>query len=100
MNERAILIGFLLFVVIILPILLVRDYRQHREHRRIIDSYRSGKKEKDTEGDAMKEASPSGAVGWGMNNSPFHERKSGLIWGGGNIKASEAKRGIRRKFLK
>lgn len=27
------------------------------------------------------------------------ERKSGLTWGGGNIRASEAKRGTRRKFL-
>ncbi len=27
------------------------------------------------------------------------EKKSGLTWGGGNIKASEAKRGIKRKFL-
>ena len=27
------------------------------------------------------------------------ERKAGLTWGGGNIKASEAKRGTRRKFL-
>ena len=27
------------------------------------------------------------------------EQKSGLTWGGGNIKASEAKRGIKRKFL-
>lgn len=27
------------------------------------------------------------------------ERKSGLTWGGGNIKASEATRGTKRKFL-
>jgi hypothetical protein len=27
------------------------------------------------------------------------EKKSGLTWGGGNIKASEATRGTRRKFL-
>lgn len=27
------------------------------------------------------------------------EKKSGLSWGGGNIKASEATRGTRRKFL-
>jgi hypothetical protein len=27
------------------------------------------------------------------------ERKSGLTWGGGNIKASNAKRGTKRKFL-
>lgn len=29
----------------------------------------------------------------------LREKKSGLTWGGGNIKASEAKRGTRRKFL-
>ena len=29
----------------------------------------------------------------------LRERKSGLTWGGGNIKASEAKRGTKRKFL-
>jgi len=29
----------------------------------------------------------------------FRDRKSGLNWGGGNIKASEAKRGTKRKFL-
>jgi hypothetical protein len=27
------------------------------------------------------------------------EKKSGLTWGGGNIKASEATRGTKRKFL-
>jgi hypothetical protein len=27
------------------------------------------------------------------------DRKSGLTWGGGNIKASEATRGTKRKFL-
>jgi hypothetical protein len=29
----------------------------------------------------------------------LRERKAGLTWGGGNIKASEATRGIKRKFL-
>ena len=38
--------------------------------------------------------------GWNMNNSPFRERKSGLTWGGGNIKAANASRGKRREFLK
>lgn len=32
-------------------------------------------------------------------NFGHRERKSGLTWGGGNIKASEAKRGTKRKFL-
>lgn len=29
----------------------------------------------------------------------LRDKKSGLTWGGGNIKASEATRGTRRKFL-
>lgn len=29
----------------------------------------------------------------------LREKKSGLTWGGGNIKASEAARGTKRKFL-
>jgi hypothetical protein len=29
----------------------------------------------------------------------LREKKSGLTWGGGNIKASEATRGTKRKFL-
>ena len=29
----------------------------------------------------------------------LRDRKSGLTWGGGNIKASEATRGTKRKFL-
>jgi hypothetical protein len=32
-------------------------------------------------------------------NFGHRERKSGLTWGGGNIKASNAKRGTKRKFL-
>lgn len=100
MNERAILIGILLFVLVVLPILLVRDHRHKKKVKRIIQSYREAKDESKPEGEAGKAASPSGASGWGMNNSPFRQRKSGLTWGGGNIKASEAKRGTRKKFLK
>lgn len=35
------------------------------------------------------------------SGTPFRlkDRKQGLTWGGGNITASEAKRGTRRKFL-
>lgn len=33
------------------------------------------------------------------NSFTLRERKSGLTWGGGNIKASEATRGTKRKFL-
>jgi len=38
--------------------------------------------------------------GWGMNNSPFRDRKSSASWGGGNIKGANVSRGSRRQFLK
>ena len=41
MSETFILIGLLLFIAVILPIMLVKDYRHHRMVRQIIDSYRS-----------------------------------------------------------
>lgn len=102
MSERFILIGFLLFVVVILPILLVRDYRHKRKVRQIIESYRAEVEADKNTGDMDPEerAGEKRTKGWGMNNSPFRERKSGLRWGGGNIKASEAKRDNRRKFMR
>ncbi len=36
----------------------------------------------------------------GTFSSPYRDRKSGLIWGGGNIKGANAQRGTRRSFLK
>ena len=100
MSERIILLGFLLFVVVILPILLVRDYRHRKKVRKILRFYRERKNEDITAEESEKLDSSSGTQGWGMNNSPFRNRKSGLSWGGGNIKASDATRGSRRKFMK
>ncbi len=108
MSERFILIGILLFVVVMLPVLLVREVRQRRKVRRILESHRhrregeSSRKEKEAKSDPgtiENQGDTKDPRGWGMNNSPFRSRKSGLTWGGGNIKASEAKRGTRRKFL-
>jgi hypothetical protein len=108
MSERFILIGILLFVVVLLPLLLVWEVRQRRKVRRILKSHRqqrepeSSRKEKEEKSDLdgiENQGDPDAPRGWGMNNSPFRSRKSGLTWGGGNIKASEAKRGTRRKFL-
>ena len=46
---------------------------------------------------------PAGHKGPGPKRSDtsfvLRERKAGLTWGGGNIKASEATRGTKRKFL-
>ena len=104
MSNSFILIGILLFILVFLPVLLIRDYRQKRKVRQILEDHRQRKAQASTgpttaqeelEGD--QDGIPEG---WGMNNSPFRKRKSGLRWGGGNIKASEATRGERRKFLR
>lgn len=47
-------------------------------------------KQTDTPGEKVKRSEGSFAL---------REKRSGLTWGGGNIKASEAKRGTKRKFL-
>ena len=64
------------------------DQREQRRQRRERESPAQGK-------------SPHEAAGQKRSGESFslRERKSGLTWGGGNIKASEAKRGTKRKFL-
>jgi hypothetical protein len=42
---------------------------------------------------------PSGSTRRREASFALREKKSGLTWGGGNIKASEATRGTKRKFL-
>ena len=103
MNEQGILVGFLLFVVIILPLLIIRDQREKRKIRKILEAHRngtSGSREAAETGAGGPGLTNTGAKGWGMNASPFRTRKSGLRWGGGNIKASEASRPARRQFGK
>ena len=90
---KYILAGVVLFAAIILPFLIIRDLRQKRRTRKIIRAYRG----RDV-GDTKNMEPGSGQKGWGMNNSPFRSRKSGLNWGGGNIKGANAERENRRKF--
>ena len=92
-SEQAILFGILLFILVILPVLIIRDVRHRRKIRKIIQSHRDNKLNIAGE-DHLKNKKTKG---WGMNNSPFRSRKSGLSWGGGNVHASHADRGTRRK---
>ncbi len=86
-------IGMLLLVFV--PLVLVGKYRENKRIDQIIHSYRDKKDEQQPMGKGK-----AATKGWSMNNSPFRERKSGLSWGGGNIKASNAQRGSRKSFLK
>ena len=94
-DDVVLVSGLVLLGLVCLPMFLIDKRRHDREIDSIIKSYEGREKEEQETQKAGQ--SPKG---WGINDSPFRERKSGLTWGGGNIKAAEATRGTRRKFLK
>lgn len=87
--------GLVLLALIFLPLVMIHKYRSDKKIDRIIDSYKGGDKKT-----IRLEKGDSKTRGWSMNNSPFRERRSGLTWGGGNIKGAGASRGSRKSFLK
>ena len=95
-DDAVLLAGLVLLGLVCLPLFLLDKRRQEKKLDMIIKSY-EGREQKEK---VVKKASGGSRGGWGMNDSPFRERKSGLTWGGGNIRAAEATRGTRRKFLK
>lgn len=75
--------SFALFLV--LNLLEQRELRKQRKRRESGSDHETG-----PEGKVQKRSDTSFAL---------RDRKAGLTWGGGNIKASEATRGTKRKFL-
>ena len=95
-GEDVVLIaGLVLLGLVFFPLFLIDKRQQDKKINAIIKSYEG-------RNNRAKEPGTSGQYprGWGMNDSPFRERRSGLSWGGGNIKAADATRGTRRSFLK
>ncbi|MDN3689338.1 hypothetical protein [Cyclobacterium jeungdonense] len=93
-NGLWLLAGVILLVLICIPLMMVDRYRYNKKIDHIIKKCKGqpSKIERlSTEKSKVKR--------WSMNNSPFRERKSGLTWGGGNVKGANATRGNRRKFL-
>ena len=86
------------FIILILVLIsatfltfLIMNIHDHRLQARKRKERESGSHEKPgAEAAKIKRTEGSFAL---------REKKSGLSWGGGNIKASEATRGTRRKFL-
>lgn len=94
-NDAILSLGLVLLLLVCFPLLLIKKVKQDKKIKDIIKAHEGREKESfamDKENTRTK--------GWSMNDSPFRERKSGLTWGGGNIKASNATRSGRRKFLK
>ena len=63
--------------------------------------FEEGEQEKeDGEKDAGEKMPKSGPKGLEPGKTSLRERKSGLVWGGGNIKGTTATRGVKRGFIK
>lgn len=95
LNRLFLILGLVLLVTIFIPLMIINKYRQNKKIDAIINSYKGTDKKSVPlkKGDAKTQ-------GWGMNNSPFRERRSCASWGGGNIKGASVSRGTRKPFLK
>ena len=95
-RNKYVLITVLIIIGLTIVLILVDRYFYNKKIKKIIKEFKGHKKEENISDENKK----STTKGWGMNDSPFREIKSGLTWGGGNIKGANAKRGTRRSFLK
>jgi hypothetical protein len=95
LNKVFLISGLVLLLLIFLPLVIIDIRLQNKKIDSIIDSYRGTNKKA-----FQLKKGESKTKGWGMNNSPFRVRKSGVTWGGGNIKGANASRGTRKSFLK
>lgn len=91
-NDLFLLSGIVLLVLICIPSYFISRYRHERKLEEPLNPL-----EEEQELSSTKKN--SGKSSWGINKSPFRDRKSGLTWGGGNVHAANAKRGKRRGFL-
>jgi len=80
-----ILVASTLAAFFIINLLDRRDEKKRRKTR-------ESKSNSNTTGDSARVKRAEGSFA-------LKEKKAGLTWGGGNIKASEATRGTKRKFL-
>ena len=118
-NRQMLLIGLLLTVVSITFSLIYKDL-QNRNIRKLLRKYRDGgspdsevrkpDRSEGSEGEKMEQGNgdnvndekktKSGPKGIELGKTSLRERKSGLVWGGGNIKGTTATRGVKRGFIK
>ena len=94
--NKYVLIPVLIIIGLMIVLFFVDRYRYNQKIKKIINGYKGLEKEENV---SIQKKKPT-TKGWGMNDSPFRERKSSLTWGGGNIKGASAKRGTQKSFLK
>ncbi len=94
-NDKLLWVGLILVAGICIPLLRLERYLANRRYKQ-----KKAEREKTEQNNQSSPKRESPTKGWGMNNSPFRDRKSGLTWGGGNVKGANATRGRRKRFLK
>lgn len=87
----------LIFFFLSVILYLFRKNIHNKKIKNIIKSYEGGKlAQKDIPAKEIRESSKNQEI----INYSLSDRKSGLTWGGGNIKGANAARGTKRQFLK
>lgn len=119
-NDHLLAYGAIL-VVVCLTLGSIYKYIQNQKIRKLLRSYKysnshgSDQKEgrqkgqeegselnrqEKEDGDSDDEKTKSGPKGLELGKTSLRERKTGLVWGGGNIKGANATRGTKRGFIK
>ena len=94
LNNFILITGLALLGLVCLPLYIADRYRQNKKIDKIIASHKGKDSQKKMNNEKTK------IKGWDMNSSPFHERKSGVTYEGGNIYGKVGRRNSRRSFLK
>ena len=94
LNSLILSVGLVLIGLVCLPLYFTDKYRQNKKIKKIIASHKGKDNQENMNTKKAK------IKGWDMNTSPFHERKSGVTYEGGNIYGKVGRRNSRRSFLK
>lgn len=92
-NNLILISAIILLVLLCIPSYFISKYRHERKLEEPLNPLEDDW-EKPSE---SRKGAPKSE--WGIARSPFRDQKSGLTWGGGNVKGANAKRGKRRGFL-
>lgn len=90
-RDRDFMILILICISVTLLSFLILNIHDYKEQAR-------KRKEKESKSQHVPGAE-AGIIKRSKGSFALKDKKSGLSWGGGNIKASEATRGTKRKFL-
>jgi len=94
-SIQVLIVAMIAVSIVVLVVLNLLSSAEERKKRRNRESGKSGQNSSGTRnGASVKLHSKASDTDFSLT-----ERKQGLTWGGGNIKASEARRSTRRKFL-